>query len=232
MATHEPVLTPVAEGVWVGTAPVRILGTRLTSTMTVLRLGGGGLVIHSPIELTPECRAAVEMLGTVAHLYAPNLYHHVRIGEWSEAFPSARVHAPAGLEKKRPDLRIDRRHGDDADPAFAGVIDEVRVEGFRLGETVLFYRPSRTLVVADLVHNIGGDHRGWTRLYTRMMGFYDCVALSRALRSTAFSDRVAARRSLDELLALPSKRVIVGHGATVTDGAREALAAAYSWLPQ
>ena len=230
MAAPAAPLTPVAEGVWLATAPVRILGTRLTSTMTVLRLGEGRLLIHSPTELSPERRAAVEALGTVEHLYAPNLFHHVRIGEWSAAFPSARVHAPEGLEKKRPDLRIDRPHGDDAEPAFAGVVDEVRVEGCRLHESVLFHRPSRTLVVADLVHNIGADHRGWTRFYTRMTGFYDRVALSRAIRWTAFSDRAAARRSLDALLALPSKRIIVGHGAPVTEGAREALAAAYSWL--
>ena len=223
-------LTPVADGVWTATAPVRILGTRLTSTMTVLRVREGRLLVHSPIELSPELRAAVEMLGAVEHLYAPNLYHHVRIGEWSAAFPSARVHAPAGLEKKRSDLRVDRPHGDDAEPLFAGVVDEVRVEGCRLGESVLFHRPSRTLVVADLVHNIGADHRGWTRFYSRMMGFYDRVALSRVLRSSAFSDCAAARRSLDEILALPSKRIVVGHGAPVTAAAREALAAAYEWL--
>jgi hypothetical protein len=232
MSADEVALTTVAEGIWTASSPVRILGTRLTSTMTVLRLGGGELLIHSPIELTPERREAVEARGTVTHLYAPNLFHHMRIGEWSEAFPAACVHAPEGLEKKRPDLRIDRRHGDDAAPAFAGMLDEVRIEGFRLGETALFHRLSRTLVVADLVHNVGAEHRGWTKLYTRMMGFYDRVALSRALRATAFSDRAAARKCLDELLALPSKRMVVGHGATVTDGAREALAAAYSWLLQ
>jgi hypothetical protein len=232
MAEREAPLTHVADGVWIATAPVRILSTRLTSTMTVLRLGHGRLLIHSPVELSPERRLAIEALGTVEHLYAPNLFHHGRLGEWSEAFPSARVHAPAGLEKKRSDLRIDRPHGDDAEPAFTGIVDEVRVEGCRLGESVLFHRPSRTLVVADLVHNIGADHRGWTRFYSRTMGFYDRVALSRVLRATAFSDRVAARRSLDEILALPSKRIVVGHGAPVTEGAREALAAAYEWLPQ
>jgi hypothetical protein len=64
------------------------------------------------------------------------------------------------------------------------------------------------------------------------MGFYDCVALSRMIRWTAFTDRAAARRSLDELLALPFDRLIVGHGTPLTAGGREALAAAYSCLPQ
>jgi hypothetical protein len=232
MASHDAPLTPVAEGVWTAIAPVRILGTRLNSTMTVLRLREERLLIHSPVELTPERRAAVEALGTVELLYAPNLFHHVRVGEWAEAFPTARVRAPHGLEKKRPELRIDSRHGEETEAAFVGVVDEVCVEGCRLRESVIFHRPSRTLVVADLVHNIGRDHRGWTKLYTRMTGFYDRIALSRAIRWTAFSDRNAARKSLDEILSLPFKRIVVGHGTPVSEHAPEALAAAYSWLPQ
>jgi hypothetical protein len=224
-------LTPFAEGVWVSKEPVHFLGLELTSTMTVLRLGDGSLLLHSPVVMTPQRRAAIEALGPVAHLYAPNLYHHLRVGEWAAAFPSARLHAPAGLAKKRRDLRVDRVHGPAGpEPAFAGIVDEQRIDGFRLQESVLVYRPTRTLVVADLVHNIGRPQHGWTKFYTRTMGFYDRVALSRMLRATAFSDRAAARRSLDELLARPFERLIVGHGAALETGAREALAAAYTWL--
>jgi hypothetical protein len=221
--------TAFAEGVWVDTAPVRILGMQLTATMTVLRLDDGSLLLHSPLAMTPERRAAILALGPVAHLYAPNLYHHLRIGEWAAAFPAARLHAPQGLAKKRPDLRIDRVHGATPEPAFAGVIDELRIDGFRLEESVLVYRPARTLVVADLIHNIGRPQQRWTQLYTRAMGFYDRVALSRMIRWTAFPKRAATRRSLDELLALAFDRIIVGHGAPITVDAREALAAAYTW---
>lgn len=223
-------LNPLAEGVWTDTAPVRILGMRLAATMTVLRLEDGRLLLHSPVAMTIERRAAVEALGPVAHLYAPNSFHHLHIGEWAAGFPSARLHAPAGLAKKRPDLRIDRTHPGAAEPAFAGVVDELHVGGLRLGESVLFFRPARILVVADLVHNIGRPRHLWTRLYARAMGFCDRVALSRMIRFTAVSDREALRRSLDEVLALPFDGVIVGHGAPLTAGAKGALAAAYSWL--
>ena len=47
-------LTSFAEGVWYDTGPVRIVGMRLTATMTVLDLGDGGLLLHSPLPLTPE----------------------------------------------------------------------------------------------------------------------------------------------------------------------------------
>ena len=229
-ASDEP-LTPFADGIWISTEPVRFLGLRLTSTMTVIRLGDGSLLLYSPVTMTAARRAAVEALGRVAHLYAPNTFHHGWIGDWTAAFPSARVHAPDGVRRKRRDLRIDRVPGADApEPAFAGSIDELAINGFRPQEIALWHAAARTLVVADLVHNIGRPTHGWTRTYSRMMGFYDRVALSRGIRWSAFSDRTAARRSVDALLARPIDRLIVGHGAPVTDGARDALAAAYAWL--
>jgi len=224
-------LTPFAEGIWVDTAPVRFLGMQLTTTMTVLRLGDGNLLLYSPVALTQARQSAIEALGPVAHLYAPNLFHHRWIGEWAAAFPSARLHAPVGLAKKRGDLRIDRIHNAAPEPAFAGVLEERHIDGFRLEESVVVYRPAGTLVVADLVHNVGRPQHRWTNFYSRTMGFYDRVALSRMIRWTAFTDRAAARRSLDELLALPFDRLIVGHGTPLTAGGREALAAAYSCLP-
>lgn len=223
-------LTSLAEGVWVSIAPVRFLGMRLTATMTVIRLADGGLLLHSPVAMTPERRAAVEALGAVAHLYSPNTFHHLRIGDWAAAFPSAKLHAPPGLAKKRPDLRIDRVHHAAPEPAFAGAVEEHRIDGFRLEETALFHRPSRTLVVADLVHNVGRPTHAWTRAYTKAMGFYDRVALSRAIRWTAFPDRAAARRSVDALLALPFERLVVGHGTPIAARANEAFAAATAWL--
>jgi len=223
-------MTPWTDGVWLASDPVRIVGMRLSATMALLRLGDGSLLVYSPVALTPERRAAVEALGRVAHVYAPSLYHHRWAVDWAAAFPSARVHAPARLAKREPDLRIDRALGSAAEPAFTGVLDEVHIDGCRLDETVLFYRPARTLVVADLVHNVGRPDGAWARLYTRAMGFYDRVALSRMLRWAAFSDRAAARKSLDAVLALPLERLVVGHGEPLAAGAKEALAAAYAWL--
>lgn len=224
-------MTPFVEGIWVDAAPVRILGMRLTATMTVLRLADASLLLHSPLAMTPERRAAVEALGSVAHLYAPNLFHHRWIGDWATAFPSARLHGPVGLAEKRPDLRIDRVHGAAPEPAFAGVVVELHIDGCRLEESVLVHGPMRTLVVADLVHNVGRPQHGWTKLYTRAMGFHDRVAMSRMIRWTAFFDRPAARRSLDDVLAQPFDRLIVGHGSPLADGAKEALASAFVWLP-
>ena len=93
------------DGVWFDTGPVRIVGTKLSSTMTVLRLEEG-LLVNSPLPLTPERREAVLALGKIAHLYAPNTFHHRWLGEWSREFPEARVHAPEALLEKRADFEL------------------------------------------------------------------------------------------------------------------------------
>jgi hypothetical protein len=229
MATNT--LTPLGEGIWTSTVPVQFIGLHLTATMTIVRLGNGSLLLHSPAAMSPGLRRAVDQIGPVAHLYSPNTFHHLHLGDWADAYPAAKVHGPSGLVRKRPDLRIDRTHTGGAEPAFAGVIDEVRIDGFRLEESVLHYRPARTVLVADLVHNIGTPTHAWTRFYTKVMGFYDCVGLSRFIRWTAFPDRAAARRSIDAVLAWQFENLIVGHGTPVLGTGRAALAETYAWLP-
>jgi hypothetical protein len=223
-------LSAFAEGVWYDTGASHFLGLRLTATMTVLRVSDG-LLLHSPLPMTAERRARVEALGRVAHLFAPNTFHHQWLGEWSQAFPTAVVHGPSELAGKRPDLRVDRFHdqGDGCD--FGGQISELPIRGFRLRETALIYRPGSTAVLTDLVHNIGRPTHGWTKLYTRAMGFYDRVAMSRLLRWSSFDDKGAARRSVDALLEHEFEGLIVGHGEPISRVGREALAAATAWLP-
>ncbi|MBL8681738.1 MAG: DUF4336 domain-containing protein [Myxococcales bacterium] len=220
----------VSRGVIVEAGPVRFLGMKLESNMTIVAMGDGGLLVHSPIALTDERRAAVEALGEVRHLYAPNTFHHLWLEPWAKAFPKAKVHAPSQLAKKYPSVRVDRAHDLEREPAFDGVFDEVRVRGFELVETVLVHRASGSAVCADIVHNIGRPEHGWTRTYAKLAGFYDRVAISRIIRWTAFRDRRAARESVDELLALRFERLIVGHGAPIVEDARDQLASAYRWL--
>lgn len=97
-------------GVWFSSDPVRILGTKLEATMAVVRLPNDELLLYSPVSMTERRRRAVEALGTVSHLYAPNTFHHVSIGTWTDAFPDALVHAPSGAAaqtvRSSPSLRL------------------------------------------------------------------------------------------------------------------------------
>lgn len=224
-------LVQITRDVFCATEPVQILGMPLTATMTALRLANGGLLLYSPISASASLSEAVQTLGSVAHLYAPNTFHHLHIAEWARRYPDATLHAPAGLANKRKDLTPDRFHGAGTPAGFEREIDEIAIEGFRLEESVLYHRASRTLLVADLLHHIGRPAGAWTRLYTKAMGFYDRVALSRMIRFTGFTDRKAARRSVDRILSLPLDRIVVGHGRVIDRDPTDQLRDAMRWLP-
>jgi hypothetical protein len=223
-------LTHLGAGIWTATDPVRIVGMPLTATMAVAKLPENRLLLFSPVEMTMERRSAIDALGTVAHLYAPNTFHHFWIGAWADAYRDALVHGPRALRSKRPDLRIDREHDGEPCTELTATFDEVHIDGFALHETALVHRPSGTLLVADLVHNVGRPSGLWTKTYTRAMGFYDRVAISRAIRWTAFTDRTAARRSIDRIAACTFDRMVVGHGTPIQADARAAMLEAYGWL--
>lgn len=220
-------LSTFADGVWLTDSPVSIVGMKLSSTMTVVELPGSELLLYSPVALTPERRAEIDALGAVTHLYAPNTFHQKWIGDWAAAYPQAKIHAPSAL---RPKLRVDRAHDREPLGELGRTFDEVHVEGCLLEESVLVHRATGTLVVADLVHNIGRPQQWWAKVYTNAMGFYDRVALSRVIRWTAFRDPTAARRSIDSLVELPFDRLVVGHGTPLSSGAHDALIHAYDWL--
>ena len=74
--------------------------------MTVVRLPGPKLLLHSPLAATEELVREVKALGHVAYLVAPNRFHHLYVGEWLKACPDASVYVAPGLEEKRPDLKI------------------------------------------------------------------------------------------------------------------------------
>jgi hypothetical protein len=151
-------------------------------------------------------------------------------GKLVDDFSIPNSDAPRALRSKRPDLRIDREHDVEPLGTLSEAFDEVHVDGFALEETVLVHRPSGTLLVADLVHNVGRPAGLWTGTYTRAMGFYDRVAISRAIRFTAFRDRTFARASLDRIASSSFDRLVVGHGSPIPTDGRAALLSAYEWL--
>ncbi|MCB9740083.1 MAG: DUF4336 domain-containing protein [Deltaproteobacteria bacterium] len=224
-------LQPLCEGLWIDQGPQQFLGLQLGSTMAVVRLPDAGLLLWSPLPCTAARRAAVDALGTVTHLVAPNLMHHLAIGDWATAYPQAKLHAAPGLPRKRPDLRVDRELGSAVELDFGDALRERAVDGCRLHETAFYHAPSGTILLTDLVHNIGRPTHLWTATYARVMGFYDTVALSRMLRWTAFSDRRAARRSVDAMLDWPLQRAVLGHGTPLLGEVAAALRTAWAFLP-
>jgi hypothetical protein len=223
-------LRKLDDNLWVAEQEQRYLGVEMGSRMTVIRLKDGGLWVHSPLRLTAPVREAVDALGPVRFLAAPNCYHHLSIGQWMAAYSEARAHAAPGLPEKRKDLRFHAVLGEQSPAEWAGQIDTLPWRGAPLlGEVVFFHRSSRTLVVTDCAHNIGPEAPALTRFVFRLLGGYGRLSTS-AVDRLAIRDRAAARATVDTILKWDIQRVILSHGRIVESGGAQAFREAYAWL--
>jgi hypothetical protein len=209
-----------------------VAGFRYPTRMAVIRLTSGGLFVWSPVMLSPGLRAEVEALGEVRHLVAPNSLHHLFLGEWRRAYPRARLYAAPGLRPRRPDLAFDGDLGDTPPPDWVADLDQAAVLGNAITtEIVFFHRKSGTVLFTDLIQQFPpGWFTGWRALVARldlMVGTEPSVP--RKFRA-AFTDRKAARSALRRILAWPSSKVVMAHGAPVEHDAQAFLARAFRWL--
>lgn len=200
----------------------RFYGVEVGARMTVVDIDGE-LLLHSPIDVEP---AALAPLGTPRWLLAPNRLHHLYVGPWLER--GLEGWAAPGLPEKRPDLRFDHVVDEACEP-FGDAVRLIPLRCFPLAnEVVLLHRPSRTLVVTDLVFHFTRDSPWLTRAAMRCTGAYPGCRTS--LLERRGMDRDVAREEIGALLELDFDRLVMAHGAVIETGAKRALRSAYRWL--
>jgi hypothetical protein len=226
-------LKEFGRAIWIADGPEAVVaGFRYPTRMAAMRLADGSLFIWSPVALSDSLRAAVDALGPVHHIVEPNALHHLFVAEWKRAYPTARLHAPPGLRKKRPDIAFDADLGEAPALDWAGQIDQVLVRGNRITTEVAFFHvPSGTVLFADLLQQIPpGLLSGWRAVVARldrMTGPEPSVPRKFRL---AFTDRRAAREAVARVLAWPAEKVLMAHGTPVEKDAGEYLRRALYWL--
>ena len=217
-------LTNLASDLWIATRQFTNELGPVTSRMTVIRLKDRRILVHSPVPIEPELRSAVENLGDVAALIAPNLFHHQFISEWRASFPAAKIFCGPGLATKRSDIKLNGVLENVSPSEWREEVDQLLIEGIPLySEVVFFHRPSRTLVVSDLVFN-----------YTPAQaasdpGGADGLGPHGRTRS-AISDVKALRDSIEKVLRWPFERVILAHGEIVESGGHARFREGFAFL--
>lgn len=222
-------LRTIAPDVWELAAPLRFLGFAIGTRMVVVRLPGGGLLLHSPVAIDEGTRGELEQLGPVTHIVCPNPYHHLFAGQAQKLYPEATLSGARGLADKRRDLRVDRALDETPADDWAGAIDLITIRGSLLRETVLLHKPSRTLVSADLVEYYEHHDEWITRTYLKLAGVYGKVTWNRFLRFL-YRDRAAARASIDRVLAWDFDRATLAHGHIIERDARAQIERGFEWL--
>jgi hypothetical protein len=232
-------LKPVADDLWIVDGPLIRFGPPLMkmpfpTRMTIIRLAGRDLLIHSPTSLTPALAGQVAGIGRPRWIIGPNRLHYWWIPEWQAAFPDAavwlapRIREQAGGRIAFATGTLDRDHGYPWDDAVA----TLPAVGDYMTEIALFHRASRTLVLADLIENFEPQRLGRVmRWLTRLAGAQDPDGgMPRDMRATFARHRSALRAAVATMIAWDPQRVILAHGRWYArDGARE-LRRAFRWL--
>ena len=223
-------LRRLADDVWVTERPQRFFGLPVGARMTVIRLSGGRLLLHSPLPLDAALRAELDALGRVACAVAPNRLHHLYAGDVVRTYPEARLWVAPGLPEKRPDLVHAGVLGDEAPVEWRGELEQAFFRGRPYENEVAFFHPAtRTLILCDLAFNFGPRDAWPTRVLMSLLRSYGKLGPSK-LDPLLIRDRAAARASLERILAWDFDRVIVAHGDVQESGGYVLMRDGYAWL--
>jgi len=237
---YEPLNAPkaIVDDLWVVDGPEISFGFGIKvpfpTRMTIVRLPDDGLWLHSPMAPDPGLVARVKALGTVRVLVAPNTLHYWWLADWAELFPEAAVFAPQALtrtaKKRLPSHQIfDERPSS----LWAGTIDQLVISGGILTEIVFFHRPSRTLILTDLIENfeLSRVRSPWLRALLRIGGVVDPDGKSPIdMRLSFWGHRAELRNAVRTMLAWKPERVILAHGRWYDRDGEYELRRAFRWV--
>ena len=243
-ASAPPPLIPLATDLWSAQQRISVQGLPVRTRMTVVRLPGKQLWLHSPIAPTPALCAALDVLGQVAYVVAPNRMHHLFAGAWLAHAPQAQLWGAPGLQQKRPDLPqlqtlpgaagttgTTGTTGTAALPAaWQGQLLGQYIGGIQLlNETVWLHQPSGSLIVTDVLQHYPQDLSLSARLFNTANGTRSRLAMPRALRF-AIRDKAAARAAARSICSWPVQRIVLAHDTVITHDAAGQLRAALAFL--
>ena len=244
LQTYPPLntLKPVADDVWIVDGPSIRFGPRwfrmpFPTRATIIRLPGAQLFIHSPTPLAAGLKTELASLGVPRWIIGPNRIHYWWIPEWHAAYPDARVFLAPRIRQQAGDrLALD---GEPLEQRSGYPWDEwiatLPIAGSYMTEVVFFHRPSRTLVLTDLIENFeaGKVSSPLMRFLTWLGGVRDPDGSTpRDLRATFSRDGAALRDAVACMIEWNPERIILAHGRWYDRNGRAELQRAFRWIPK
>jgi hypothetical protein len=220
-----PLAEYIPEQVWLQEYPIRFAGCDFNARMAVIRISETKLMIHSPCEIDAGTRDEILAIGEVACIVAPGTYHHLYVPSAQATFPDADTYICPGIEIKRPDLDFDWFLGDRPPELWTGKFDQVLVRGNKfIWEVAFFHRPSKTLLLVDLIENFTDQTPNvnwlltlWWKVVFRMWNHPKPAPEYQM----GWNDKLAARKSLQKILQWDFERIILSHGDLIEADAKE-----------
>lgn len=215
----------VKEKIYIVEYPLRFGGMDLFSRMTLVKLDSGKLWVHSPSEIDAELKVAIDNIGEVGYLLAPGNYHHLNIASAQSLYPDAETFLCPGLEKKCPDLSFDWILGNQPDPRWGSEFEQVVVQGTRIiNEVVFFHIATKTLILVDLIENIGDDYEHdaglllqfWWKAVFHMWNNPKAAPEYQL----GWGNKEIVKKALGKILTWDFERIILAHGNLIEQDAK------------
>ncbi len=206
-----------------------VMGMPLGKTTVAIRLADGTVLVHSAGPLDPSDIVAISELGEVRWLMEANRVHDTFARKLRADFPEAVYCLAAGFPISLKELgpaRLLRA----VRLEWAVDLEVLALKGApRLQEHVCLHRPSRSLILADLVFNLPIAPPQRVPFALRWISGLKAFPGTSRLVKWCVKDRDAFRASLEEMLAWEFDRVIFSHGVTIEQDAKAVLRRTFDW---
>ena len=137
-----------------------------------------------------------------------------------------------GIREKRPDITFEWILGNRPDHRWDDAIEQVVVQGTKyIWEVAFFHKPSRTLILVDLLENIGDNYR---HKASRLLRFWWKVIFRMWNNPKAapeyqmgWGNKKIVKIALDRILGWDAERVILSHGENMEENVNKTLCTAW-----
>jgi hypothetical protein len=221
----------VPDQLWEAGHHVKMMpGLWLPTRMTVVKMAPGKLALHSPIPIDDGLAQAIAALGEVTLIVAPNNFHHIYLRKANERYPQAEIWGAPGLPQKKAGLVFTGLLDKGTRPPWSDVLTPFFLDGAPgMSETVFIHRPSKTLIAVDSFFNLRSAKNGFSRFMLKFTSSYGKAAQSRIWRMMV-KDKKAMAESTRPLLAEDFERIVMAHGAVLSEDAKPTFEKAAAWL--
>lgn len=219
--------------IYVAAGPtVSFYGFPYPTRMALVRLSNGNVWVWSPVALTDHLSDSVNSIGPVSHIVSPNKLHHLFLAEWSDRWPEARLYAPPGLAKRKPELHFDKDLGDEPEPVWAADLDQVIFRGsLFMEEVTFFHRVSRTVIICDLIQRLPeATMTGWRGMLMRLDSLVGKQGSTPREWRASFLRRDKARAARQKVLSWNPERLLIAHGECEQTDAKSIIENALHWI--
>jgi hypothetical protein len=185
----------VTDQIWLKEYPIHYAGCDFNARMSVVRVSDSKLLLHSPCEIDEQTKQTISALGEVAYIVAPG-----------------------------SDIDFDWFLADRPPEIWADTLDQVLVRGNKyIWEVAFFHKPSRTLLLTDLIENITDQtpNTNWLlKLWWKAVFHMWNNPKPAPEYQLGWKDKAAARQSLQRILQWDFERIVLSHGDVIEKDAK------------